>query len=204
MSIILRPSMPVMTSQVLAAPTQVSQVLTTPVVSQPSLAVVPQTLVEPVVQPVAQPLVQSIVQPVVQPIVTPAVQTVATPIVTPVVAPTVATSLVAPVVPTVAPPMTQLAPQPVLQTPGPQTLAPSPDYSRFIPPTPMTSTLANEMPPRIYQFYKLAPTPAPTTTPVALTNVALQQVPAFSTVSTPVVNTGLALGGPQFNTYTLV
>ena len=68
----------------------------------------------------------------------------------------------------------------------------------------MTSTLANEMPPRIYQIYKLAPTPAPATAPVALTSVALQQAPAFSTVSTPVVNTSLALGAPQFTTYTLV
>ena len=50
----------------------------------------------------------------------------------------------------------------------------------------MTSTLENEMPPRIYQFYKLAPTPV------------------YSTVSMPVVSTGLALGTPQFGSYTLI
>ena len=50
----------------------------------------------------------------------------------------------------------------------------------------MTSTLENEMPPRIYQFYKLASTPV------------------YSTVSMPVVSTGLALGTPQFGSYTLI
>ena len=63
MSTIFRQSIPVIKSQILTAPTQVSQVLTTPVVSQPAVAVVPQTLVESVVQPVTQPLVQRIVQP---------------------------------------------------------------------------------------------------------------------------------------------
>ena len=135
--------------------------------------------------------------------------------VTPVVAQAVTTSLVSPAIPTFVPamaqplvvpppPMTQLTPQPVLQTPGPKTLTPSPDYSRFIPPTPMTSTLEREMPPRIYQFYKLALTPAPTPIPVALTNITLQQAPAYSTNSMPVLSTGLALGVPQFGSYTLV
>ena len=95
MNKIFRPVIPVMTSQVLSAPTQVSQILTTPVISQPSLAIVPQTLLEPVVQPVTQPLVKSIIQPVVQPtlgqsvVTQPFVQSIVQPVITPVVAPTV-------------------------------------------------------------------------------------------------------------------
>ena len=95
MSTIFWPSIRAMTSQVLSAPTQVSQLLTTPLVSQPALSIIPQTLVEPVVQPVTQPLVQSIIQPVVQPtlaqsvVTQPLVQSIVQPVVTPVVAPAV-------------------------------------------------------------------------------------------------------------------
>ncbi len=191
MSMLLQSSVPVMTSQVLTPAPQVSQVLSTPVVSQPSLAVMPQPLIDPLVQPIVQPVLQPLAQPIVQPI-----------------APAVAAPLVSTTIPTVVPPI----PTPLVMTPPP--LAPKPvsqpiEYSRFIPPTPVTDSLRNE---RALQMMQLAPTPvpAPVTVPAPATvlsplpAVTLPQVAAFPTVSVPVVNSGLALGAPQFGSFTLV
>ena len=208
--------------------------LFTPSISPAVQAIAPQPLIQSIVQPVAQPLVQSIVQPVIQPITPPVepqlvqsviqpvsppltqsivqpvtqplVQSVVAPPVTPVVQPVVQTIvqpipqpvvqvIPQPVVTLPQPTVPQLVPQPV--TPGPRPLAPSPSYEKYIPPTPMTQAVANEIGPKVYQFYQYVP---------AQQNAiaSIQQGPAFSTITTPIQNTNLSVGVPQFSTLTYI
>lgn len=211
--------------QSLPAPTPVSQVMTIPVVPQQTVAVVPQPLIEPIIQqavqpvmqsfvqpiaPVAQSIIQPTVQPITQSVIQPIVQTVPTPVmeqvIQPVVqpiAPPVVSQIVQPVVQPVAmplPPMQQYIPQPVI--PGPRPLTPSPNYDKFIPPTPMPSSLANDIPPKAYQFYQYVPVQQNVST--SMVNTLIPQGAAYSTNSVPVQNIGLSVGAPQYRTLTFI
>lgn len=211
--------------QSLPAPTPVSQVMTIPVVPQQTVAVVPQPLIEPIIQqavqpvmqsfvqpiaPVAQSIIQPTVQPITQSVIQPIVQTVPTPVmeqvIQPVVqpiAPPVVSQIVQPVVQPVAmplPPMQQYIPQPVI--PGPRPLTPSPNYDKFIPPTPMPSSLANDIPPKAYQFYQYVPVQQNVST--SMVNTLIPQGAAYSTYSVPVQNIGLSVGAPQYRTLTFI
>ena len=215
--------------QSLPAPTPVSQVMTIPVVPQQTVAVVPQPLIEPIIQqavqpvmqsfvqpiaPVAQSIIQPTVQPMTQSVIQPIVQTVPTPVVQPVmeqviqpvvqpIAPPVVSQIVQPVVQPVAmplPPMQQYIPQPVI--PGPRPLTPSPNYDKFIPPTPMPSSLANDIPPKAYQFYQYVPVQQNVST--SMVNTLIPQGAAYSTNSVPVQNIGLSVGAPQYRTLTFI
>ena len=126
----------------------------------------------------------------------PVLQTVATPLVQPVIQPTVAPALVQSLVQ----PVSVVQPLAVaIPPPPPKPLTPSPQYDKFIPPTPMPQSLANDMPPKVYQFYQYVPVQA--NTPV---NVSLQQAPAYSTVSTPIQTVAYTVGVPQYNTITYI
>ena len=176
------------TSQILSVSPQVSTVMPVTVVSpQPSLTL-SQPILQSLVQPVAQPLIQSIALPVVQPMVQPVVQPVVQSIVQPMAQPVASSMIVTP------PPMPQVMPQTtVIPTPAQKTLTPSPDYGKFIPPTPVPQSVVNDMPPKIYQFYQQVPTSS------------LQAAPTFSTISAPAQSIGFSgVEMPQYRTFSLV
>jgi hypothetical protein len=170
-------------AQNLTAPNQVPQIMAVPVVAQETVAVVPQ----PTVQQVVQPIVQPVVQPVIQSVVQPASTTTAPQLVQPIVQPIQLTASIP-----------QIITQPVVPIQKP--LTPSPKYESYIPPTPMPQSLANEIGPKVYQFYQYVPVQQ--TTP-SVVNASIQQGPAFSTITTPVQNLSL-VGVPQYTTLSYV
>ena len=177
------------TSQILSVSPQVSTVMPVAAVApQPSLALSAQPMYQSLVQPVAQPLIQSIALPVVQPMVQPVVQPVVQSIVQPMAQPVASSMIITP------PPMPQVMPQTtVIPTPAQKTLTPSPDYGKFIPPTPVPQSVVNDMPPKIYQFYQQVPTSS------------LQAAPAYSTISAPAQSFGFSgVGMPQYRSFSLV
>ena len=166
------------TSQFLSVSPPVSSIMPVNLAPQPSLTYASQ----PILQPMAQPLVSSLVQPVAQPLVSSLVQPVAQPLVQPIPQPVVS--------PMVIPP--QPAPQvisPALVSSSMGSLAPSITYDKFIPPTPVPQSLANDMPQPIYQFYRQVPT------------TSVQAAPAYSTISAPVQNLSYSVGAPQYRTF---
>lgn len=204
--------------QSLPAPTPVSQVMTVPVIPQQTLAVVPQPVIEPIVQqavqpvmqsvvqpiaPVTQALVESVIQPTVQPITQSVIQTVPTPVVQPVME-QVIQPVVQPIVQPVVQPLIQPVIQPIVQPviPGPKPLTPSPKYDKYIPPTPMPSSLANDISPKVYQFYQYVPVQQ--NVAASMVNTLIPQGPAYSTNSVPVQNIGLSVGAPQYRTLTFI
>ena len=172
------------TSQILSVSPQVSTVMPVAVAPQPSLTLSAQPMFQSLVQPVAQPLIQSIATPVVQPMIQPVVQ----PVVQPMVQPVASSMIMTP------PPMPQVMPQTtVIPTPIQKTLTPSPDYSKFIPPTPVSQSVVNDMPPKIYQFYQQVPTSS------------IQAAPAYSTINAPAQSLVLSgVGMPQYRTFSWV
>ena len=92
-----------------------------------------------------------------------------------------------------APTMSQLPPQPFqvpLQLPKP--LTPSPPYEAFVPPTPITKSVSDNAPPRIYQFYQAVPVPpVPTTTATSFANVPMTSsinAPVTTSMNIPITN----------------
>ena len=130
-------------------------------------SLMPVGIPQPPIALAPQPIFQPVVQPVVQPIVQPMVQPVVTPLVMP------------------SQTMSQMLPQPVPT---------SPEYSRFIPPTPITHGLPQDAPPKIYQFYQQVPN----------LSSSVQAVPAYSTISSPVQGSYLSVGVPQYQTLSLI
>jgi hypothetical protein len=133
------------------------------------------------------------------------------------VAPQVSQLAVSQVVPSVS--VVQPAPQLVpVPPPIPKPLTPSPPYEAFIPRTPLTRSVSDNISPQIYQFYKPVPVPPPATTtsfvnvPVATTvnvpvttSVNIPVTTSYSTLTAPVPvvpTTNLLLGEPVYQTTT--
>ena len=184
---LLSSSIPLAT-QTLPVNTQVSQIMGFPVVPQTSIAIIPQT--ETVGQP-AQTL------PIMQPVTPQGAQTA------PPVVPQLVQSIIQPVQSVIQPiAVTQpIVPLFISQPVPPKPLTPSPKYEKFIPPTPVPQSMANDMPPKVYQFYQYVPVQQ-TGTPIV--NTSVQQSPAYSTITVPVQNVALSYVAPQYGTITLV
>ena len=92
-----------------------------------------------------------------------------------------------------APTMSQLPPQPFQVPPQlPKPLTPSPPYEAFVPPTPITKSVSDNAPPRIYQFYQAIPvSPVPTTTATSFANVPMTSsinAPVTTSMNIPITN----------------
>ena len=169
-------------AQTLPANTQVSNFVS--VAPQSSIALIPQTVVQPIMQPAipqgvqtAQPVVPQLVQSVIQPVQS----------VIPVMQPMVVTQ----------PIIQQFIPQP----PPPKPLTPSPKYEKFIPPTPISKSMANDIGQTVYQFYQYVPVQQNVT---PMVNTLVQQGPAYLPITVPVQNVALSYIAPQYGTLSIV
>ena len=155
-------------SQVLPVAPQLSQVMTVPVA-----ATAPQVVADS--QPVIQPIIQQVIeQPIIQPIYVPQGSI--------------------PQIPQMS--QTPTPPPTIVPPPPPKPLMPSPTYDKFIPPSPLPTSLPRNAPPKIYQFYKQVPTPQ--ATPITGSFI---QGPAYQTVSMPAQS---VVGMPQYTTFSYI
>ena len=176
-------------AQTLPINTQVSQIVGFPVVPQTSIAIIPQT------QTVAQP-VQTL--PVMQPVISQAEQTPTA------VVPQLVQSVIQPVQSVIQPiAVTQpTVPLFISQPVPPKPLTPSPKYEKFIPPTPISKSLANDIgQQKVYQFYQYVPVQQSV---APMVNTLVQQSPAYSTMTVPVQNVALSYIAPQYGTLSIV
>ena len=190
-------------AQTLPINTQVSQIVGFPVVPQTSIAIIPQTqtvaqpaqtlpVMQPVIPQAAQtpaPVVPQLVQSVIQP-----VQSVIQPI----------QSVIQPVQSVIQPiAVTQpTVPLFISQPVPPKPLTPSPKYEKFIPPTPISKSLANDIgQQKVYQFYQYVPVQQSV---VPMVNTLVQQGPAYSPITVPVQNVALSYIAPQYGTLSIV
>ena len=115
------------------------------------------------------------------------------------VVPQVAVSNVVPSL-SVAPTVPQLSLQtPLVPLPMRKPLTPSPAYESFIPPTPITKSVSDNAPPKIYQFYKPVPVQPPATTTTSFVNVPVTtsvNVPVTTSVNIPVTTSYSTLTAP--------
>ena len=184
---LLSSSIPVAT-QTLPVNTQVSQIMGFAVVPRTSIALIPQT--ETVGQP-AQTL------PIMQP-VTPQVAQTPAPVV-----PQLVQSIIQPVQSIIQPiAVTQpIVPLFISQPVPPKPLTPSPKYEKFIPPTPISKSMANDIGQKVYQFYQYVPVQQNVT---PMVNTLVQQGPAYSPITVPVQNVALSYIAPQYGTLSIV